>query len=328
MFTVTNLMAVAFDLPSAISLEDECGMPSQEDQWCASSEEHWEQLVSETEPQEWDSAGAIITRLLDPSLPVPSRIGMFGCHVIISAILQKIMFLQRSVNQQDSEASEIRQRFLRVLRRWQLMWESEPEASLAPDHPRGPILFNCTAILRLAYIRLVANYAPVRRAFTVFVLPDEISSRIDTLRCPRRDKATAMAALQACLALRIPAHLGFKVIARTSFWGWSVQHALSYFECALLLSQWLQNTENVPAEDQSADERSIINMVEQILTTSRPDPCYGENLPLSIAVLLLWAELLDTGDTTVWKIMPKMAKVLRARAEKLLTRSPSAVGKL
>ncbi|KAH8894631.1 hypothetical protein GQ53DRAFT_84689 [Thozetella sp. PMI_491] len=314
-FTVTTLMAVAFDLPPALSLECEYGLPSQENLWCTTTEDEWIQLTRQTEPQQYSSADEIIQSVFDPELPIPSRIGMFSCHVVIVSLLQKILFFQRSLQGCEDAMLGARQRFLLALKRWQLMWESEPEASLSPDHPRGPILFNCTAILRLAYIRLVAYYAPIRRAFTFLSSSEHIAARLDACVGPRRDAETAMAALQACLALRIPTQMGFKVIARTSFWVWSVQHALSYFECALLLSQWLQETENVPSQDQSPDERGIITMVEQILSTSKPNPSGQANSPLSIAILLRWAELLDTGDTTVWGIMPGMARVLRVRAE-------------
>ncbi|CAI4215832.1 unnamed protein product [Parascedosporium putredinis] len=238
----------------------------------------------------------------------------------------KIIFFRKAQSATtNASLDDSRRGFIQALRRWQIMWENEPESSLSPDHPEGPILFNSTAMLRLAYVRLVADYAPLRNAFS-FSSPDAdfpLESRIPE-RLPRSAE-TARAALQAVLALNVPARLGFRVVSRTSFWVWSVQHALSYFECALLLSQWLQSVEHAEA-GLSEEEMGIRRMVEEILQFSKPrlvassgqQDTAGE-LPLSVAVLLLWAELLDTGDTTVWKIMPIMSKVLENYANMLLS---------
>lgn len=318
-FTLFNLMSIAFDIPSPITLEPQHGMPSHEKQWNAGTEEEWAHLSRNTSQQTWKSVGEVLDRLFDQSQPVPTGIGTFGCHVVISSILQRITFLGKSHPSLLRGFSDMRHGFMQALRRWQTMWESEPEASLSPSHPQGPISFNSTAMLRLAYIRLVSDYSPVRKAFcfpstdTTTPVPD-----IYVPPCPPRTPDTERAAMQATLALYIPARLGFKVVSRTSFWIWSVQHALSYFECALLLSQWLQVVED--ADDVSPEETRIKRTVEDILQYSKPRLAAGRagSQPLSVSVLLLWAELLDTGETTVWKIMPQMSRVLEKCAEAIL----------
>ncbi|KAH9232869.1 hypothetical protein K456DRAFT_336704 [Colletotrichum gloeosporioides 23] len=152
-FTLMNLMTTAYDIPSPLLLEAQHGMPAHEKQWCARTEVDWAGAMRCAGNQTWPSAHVIVERLVDEFLPVPSPIGMFGCHVLISFLLQKIILLRRSCPTQDVIYLENRRYFMRALQRWQLMWESEPEASLTPDHPQGPILFNCTALLRVAYIR-------------------------------------------------------------------------------------------------------------------------------------------------------------------------------
>lgn len=317
-FTVLNLMDIAFDIPSPISLEAQNGMPCHENQWAAATEHEWIVVSSQVTPQVWLSAPAIVDRLFDRSLPVPTKVGMFGCHVIISLLLQQIILFRRSHYSSRSGFEDTRRGFVQALQRWQEMWESEPESSLSPDNPRGPILFNCTAMLRLAHIRLVSDYSSLRNVFG-FLTPDSaFTHELKLPSSPPRTPDTARAVMQATLALYIPAKLGFKVVSRTSFWVWSVQHSLSYFECALLLSQWLQTVEGV--DDMSPEEVRIKRMVEDILQYSKPRRSQGKSSsePLSVAVLLLWAELLDTRDTTVWKIMPKMSRVLERYREIIL----------
>lgn len=307
-------MTIAFNIPSPILLETQYGLPAHEDQWNASTENEWLQAKSRVRVQEWQSADAAVERLGDESLPVPSNIGMFGCHVLISFLVQKVILFRRSCPTNSPGFCDTRNYFLRVLKRWQLMWENEPESTLSPENPHGPILFNCTAILRVAYIRLVSDYSPAREVFSVGS-EEQVARTLGLIALPRREPEATRAALQACLALRIPAQLGFKVVARTSFWVWSVQHALSYFECAVFLSKWCQGAADT--DDLSDDERGVISLVEQIIGATGEQSLGGSPLPLHITVLHRWAELLDTKDTTVWQIMPKMANVLRAYAYRL-----------
>ncbi|KAF2190359.1 hypothetical protein K469DRAFT_699978 [Zopfia rhizophila CBS 207.26] len=104
---------------------------------------------------------------------------------------------------------------------------------------------------------------------------------------PQRGPDMATAALQASLALHIPAQFGFKVIFRASFWFWSVQYALSCFECALLLSRWLRGLER--AENVSPNEREVKIMVEQIIRAHSPHVSSEEvSQSLPVAILLRW----------------------------------------
>ncbi|PVH81138.1 hypothetical protein DL98DRAFT_625982 [Cadophora sp. DSE1049] len=218
LFTLMALIHIAYDIPSTIMLEDQHGMPCHESQWWAATSNEWMDISAKIPARQWISAEAVVQRLGDETLPTPSNIGMFGCHVIIMTLLQKIIQFRRCCSSEQSGFSVVRQHFFQVLKRWQRMWESEPDASLSPDHPHGPILFNCTAILRVAYIRLVADFSPIRATFVFSSTTEHIETRIEGLQNLTRGSQTTRAALQACLALRIPVRLGFKVVARTSFW--------------------------------------------------------------------------------------------------------------
>lgn len=221
-------MTIAFNVPSPFLLEDRHGLPAHESEWNSTTESEWLLAKSSVPLQKWHSARAAAERLGDETQPVPSNLGMFGCHVLISYLAQRIILFRRSCTRDSPGFHDTRNYFLRLLKRWQIMWENEPESTLSPENPHGPILFNCTAILRVAYIRLVSDYSPVREAFST-CSEYQVAKTLEAMEVPRREPETTRAVLQACLALRIPAQLGFKVVARTSFWVWSVQHSLSYF---------------------------------------------------------------------------------------------------
>jgi hypothetical protein len=253
----------------------------------------------------------------DKALPLPSNIGMFGCHLIISTLLQKIILFRESSTGNVHNQEAFRDKYAQLLQRWQVMWEKNAESLVSHHCPPGPMLFNGTALLRVAYVRLAIDFCPIRRAFSCFDSIQMIESRISAVDMPVRSPQTTKAAMQSCLALEIPIRLGFKIVARTSFWIWSVQHALSYFECALLLAKWVQVIQISP--DLSADEQIVLNTVQDLVDASSVNEYTSSNNESALAsrILWTWAKLLDTADTTVWRIQPKLAQVLKLHAERL-----------
>ncbi|KAF2018235.1 hypothetical protein BU24DRAFT_491239 [Aaosphaeria arxii CBS 175.79] len=312
--TVLNLIAIAYDLMPPIKIEEQYGMPSSEALWTAASEQEWNQLFKSFPQKPWKSTEDLFKTLSDPYLPIPSDIGPFGCHVVILHILQKACFLQKLSTSFDDH-TEYRLQIFTALERWKIMWENEPEASRSFDFQASPILFNCTALFRLTHVRLSTDFCEVRKYFT-FCSEEQIVSRIKSAGHPLRSDQITTAAFQACQSLHIPSQMGFRLVSKTKFWVWSVQHALSYFECALFLSKWLQTVKD--ATEVSSKEREVVSMVQQMLAESSSHPTTQTSAPPNyIMILYRFAELIDTGETTVWKIVPRMARVLRSYAETL-----------
>ncbi|OJI99304.1 hypothetical protein ASPVEDRAFT_69741, partial [Aspergillus versicolor CBS 583.65] len=225
-FTLTTLINVAYDITAPINLEDRFGMPSHESQWAAKSEDEWNRSSQRhASAAPYCSAAAVADDIMsDEAQNIPSRIPAFGCHIIVSCLVQRIILFRKASPKDDAASAAMYHRFLRALRRWQRVWEREPSASLSPSSPHGPMLFNSTALLRLAYMRLVTDYSPVRQHLSWCDSIDVIEASIREVSQLTRGPDATRAALHACLALRVPVQLGFNVVARTSFWGWSVQH--------------------------------------------------------------------------------------------------------
>ncbi|KAL3488064.1 hypothetical protein BJX62DRAFT_240429 [Aspergillus germanicus] len=316
-----TLINIAFDVPAALYLEDRFGIPCHESQWTAKSAEDWASTTLGLTPvTDYCSAAAVADRLLsDEANHIPSQISTFGCHIIISCLVQRIILFRKVFpDPADEHYKPTFSRFLRALRRWQQVWEREPSASLSPNSPHGPMLFNSTALLRLAYMRLVADYSLVRNEFSWCDSISSIERSISSACTLERGSDATRAALHACLALRVPAQLGFNVVARTSFWVWSVQHAVCYFECALVLSQWLLCFATEGAASISPEEWKVIDLVQQVLNNSishSSGPTADAFRKMSSAVVQRWSQLLDTKDTTVWGLIPKLSHVLRLHAD-------------
>ena len=306
-------MCIAYEIAPTFALESKHGLPTEEMQWHASCGQDWDHSTTGLDNRRWSTFEAVEAQLSDESLPLPSKLGVFGCHVVIVAVLNRIILLRRSIAPTDPVFSRRQADLTTLLKRWQRMWEQEPEASLHPDNPHGPILFNSTALLRLAYVRLAADFTQIRGAFTFCETASEIEHFVMAMPLPPRDRYTTRAALQAALALRIPVKLGIKVVSRTSFWVWSVQHALCYFECAIFLSKWLQSIHCAP--DLSVDESSVVKIVDEILLEVRGVDRSMTYPSRHSELLHNWANLLNTADTTVWHLIPKMAEVLELYAQ-------------
>ncbi|KAK5049837.1 hypothetical protein LTR84_003955 [Exophiala bonariae] len=320
LFTLSNLMTLAYNFPSPICLEEIHGLPCKESLWNATTKEDWSTLLSvDCKTRQWASVQAIVEALSDPTTDAPNGIGMFACHIVISTLLQRIMLFRRACSSSFASFAGIRHHFIQALRRWQVMWGHEPEASLSPNHPAGPILFNCTALLRVAYIRLVADFAPLRSMFGWTDQVEAISLKLGEMETTDRSPYQTRAVLHACLALKIPVNLGFEVTARTTFWTWSVQHALCYFECALLLARWLLVVQN--ASDLTVEEQKVLALVSEVINTSGSCSSAEQTHMLAAVVLRRWARLLNTGPITVWQILPKMAGVLTHYSDTILRQS-------
>lgn len=319
-FTLMNLITIAYDIPSLVTLEDEYGVPCHESQWCARTREEWDEVTQTLPPCPWESGSAILKQLSDYRLPIPQQVSMFGCHVVISSLVQQIILFRKNIVQFASDADAEREtiRFHTALRRWQSMWESEPRAALSPNSPLGPMLFNSTALLRIAYVRLACDYSFLRGRFALDS-PDSaamIERTVQNTELPPRNDITTRAALHSCLALQVPTKLGLKLVARTSFWVWSVQHAVCYFECALLLGSWLQMMV-LYCGDLSDLEWKVVELLQRLLGFPRCERS-GETLrAMAPAILRKWSQLLDTKETTVWHIIPRLSNVLAKHADSI-----------
>lgn len=108
---------------------------------------------------------------------------------------------------------------------------------LDPNNESGPIPFTSSALLVVAYIRLSLDLGSHRhlesRDTTL------IAQGIAGLPPIERNDNLLSALLYSTHALSIPVRLGIDRVARSQAFFWSVQHAISSFECAIFLGKWL-----------------------------------------------------------------------------------------
>ncbi|KAL5398517.1 hypothetical protein PMIN02_001384 [Paraphaeosphaeria minitans] len=247
-----------------------------------------------------------------------------GNYALIHALIQHIFFVRQVVRCRFDGPGELSQDDVsyleNALRNWQIGWKNNPESSLDPMSPNGPVAFNSTALLRLAYIRLYVDTAG--RALDTRD-PVLIANAFRAGPAIRRSPKITRAVLHSAHALSIPVKIGYRLVAKTQSFIWSIQHSLCTLECAYLMSKWLEAL-SIPRPEPAVteDERRITSIVKSMLDETEfalpPDvpidsPAYTKCL--SAGVLRVWATIFKGAQT--WAIVDVIGSALNLYAEML-----------
>lgn len=316
-----NLHCITFDI-SPLILNRALGMdlPCSEAQWKSSSAEQWTQLRQKEAPQP-NFQGAF-TKLFSGRSEDSgtTEISTLGGYILIHALVQHIWFVQQIARYTPagSESSPLADLtpLEYALRSWQTSWVRNPESSVDPLSPHGPLSFNSLALLRIAYIRINVDTGPIRslRSWD----PSQIAMSIKMSSPVGRGKRMTRAALHCAHALSIPIKLGINFVAHTQMFFWSTQHALCSLECALLLTKWLESvTIPTPEPPLSIEEKKLLNFVIQMITETEyaalPEMPIGNGKHLSAAVVRLWAKLFRSDS--IWQMIDVIGRSLNMYAD-------------
>lgn len=300
--------------PSILSAELNMNLPCWESEWRAGSASMWQDLHRESRPERSFQACFLQLFAQPDTWFTVGAYSSLGSYVLVHALIQHIFLVRQVMRCQPrsdgslprSEVSTLEQ----ALKRWQDGWEHNPESSLDPHDPHGPVAFNSTALLRMAYIRLSVDIGPFRALDTQD--PVLIARAIYQSPPIKRSRKLTRAALHAAHALSIPIKLGVNLVARNQIFTWSIQHSLCSLECAFLLSKWLEAASSLtlqPALDE--DEKRLLAFVINMLkeTDFALDEDERENPRLSAKVVRVWAKLFRGGGT-IWDIVDIIGRAL------------------
>jgi len=182
------------------------------------------------------------SRLLNrPSQGPLTHISSLGNYVLIHAFIQHIYLLKQTSFAVTShfdvhgglkveDVDEVTQ----ALRMWQIGFEQHRQLRAAESgqqasfesFPGGPVAFNSTALLRLAYIRLYTDLSPSRtlESRDHVLIANGFNDAPLLVRSPRLTRAI----LQAIHALSMLVKVGVNYVARTKSLEWSMQHSREY----------------------------------------------------------------------------------------------------
>ncbi|PLB49123.1 hypothetical protein P170DRAFT_455869 [Aspergillus steynii IBT 23096] len=246
-----------------------------------------------------------------------------GGYTLILALIQHIYFLRETwktkifgslssqqnppLPQRDITEVEV------ALQNWQSAWYRDPESFLGPGSTRGPISFNSTALLRMAYIRLNVNLGPYRALTTHD--PREIAARMHTSPPLAPSPRITRAVLYSAHALSIPVKIGVNIVARTQAFTWSLQHALCALECAFIVSRWLRAVLDGGEGGRTLDEEEVrlLGYIKDLVAEADPGGEFSlDREDLCARIVRVWAKLLS--GEAVWDVVSRIGKALAAYA--------------
>lgn len=324
-FCFFNLHTIVYNVPSLIlASEIDLQLPCNASEFKAPTSSKWKEARARSAPEL--SFQTALHRLFSRNGNEANTYNSsLGNYILVHALLQHIFFvrqisryrLDRDADLRSDDVAAIEQ----ALRNWQLAWKRNPESSLDPMNPNGPVTFNSTALLRLAYIRLNVDLGPGRALDTRD--PAQIANAFRDSPSVKRTPKLVRAVLHSAHALSIPVKIGIHLVAQTQTFMWSIQHSLCSLECAFLLSKWLEALslpDSGPAI--TTDERKIATLVKTMLDETEfampvdvaiDSPAAMKYL--SAGVLRVWAQVFRGAQT--WAIVDVIGSSLNIYADML-----------
>ncbi|KAJ5805243.1 hypothetical protein N7474_011130 [Penicillium riverlandense] len=317
-FCFFDLHTIVYNIPSPILSSDVDGMllPCQTATFRATSHAKWlKARENETNITFKDAFSNLFQEDFSTVGTAPNS--TLGNYILVHALIQHIYLVRevfrhrrKDIPEDDIASTEI------ALRNWKAMWKHTPDSSIDPSNPMGPVSFNSTALLRLAYIRLNADIGPGRALHTRD--PTQIANAFLKSQLISRTPRLLRPVLHAAHALSIPIRIGVHLVAQTQTFRWSIQHSLATLECAFLLSKWLEALSSPAAiETITPGEYKMVMLVKTMLdeTDFAVPSHFNVGSPSSMKllaanVLRVWAKAFY-GPAQVWAIVD----VVRASLE-------------
>jgi len=321
-FCFFNLHSIVYDIPPLLlSTELQMRLPCSSAEFKADTEVAWQEARGRSAKSALFQDA--LRYLLGHGQDATGTHSSLASYVLIHTIIQHIFLIRHTARcranlQEASLTEEDAMPLENALRSWQQNWERSPESSLDPNGASGPLAFNSTALLRLAYVRLSMDTGPSRALGTRD--PLQIAHALHDMPAVKRSPKLTRALLHSAHALSIPIKIGIQLVAKTQTFIWSIQHSLSSLECALLLSKWLETVSRPPWSDESclslnSDERKILRLVRMMLDETDfavPDElctdAWAMARLLNIGVLRVWATIFKGSQT--WAIVDVIGSAL------------------
>jgi hypothetical protein len=320
----SNLHCIVYNIPPFIlTSEVKLTLPCRAAEFKTTTEAAWRE-AHRNSPLEMHFQDALQRLFSKGGRDITERISSSGNYALMHALIQHIFILRQvargrfdgtgDISPDDVGSIEV------ALRNWQTGWRHNPESSLDPMSPNGPVAFNSTALLRLAYIRLYVDTAG--RALDTRD-PFLIANALRNGPIIKRSSKITRAVLHSAHALSIPIKIGYRLVARTQSFIWSIQHSLCTLECGYLLSKWLEALSPPIVEPAlTEDERRIVAIVKSMLDETEfalpvdvtmDSPSYMKHL--SAGVLRVWATIFKGSQT--WAIVDVIGSALNIYADML-----------
>lgn len=176
-----------------------------------------------------------------------------------------------------------------------------------------PIMFNCQALLRIAYMRIVSTTGTFNRLTLLTDNPEDVTSAVRSYVEASTHKSPLLtkSALKAFEGFLAPIKIGHLLVRKTAALSWSVEHAVAGWDAALFLTKWIHATElDIDVRPADEEEMAILDQIKALLT--EVESSYDGTGSLAAAVAHVWSTFFT--DVWVWGVTPRMGYILQQLA--------------
>jgi len=226
---------MTFDIPPVITnAEPLLSLPCSEAEWRAADPDSWYALHNSPTAPPTPSYPQALHDLFTPTVdPIPGiRYSHFGSFIMINAICSQLWaHLKIRAAEPELNLNSIEY----AIDQWQRAWGADPDCSMSPTSPHGPLSFNASALYRMANVRLFRDYSRVKASFRFLDVDRIIPIMAEDVSGTGwvRNQEMMRAVMPATLQLQIPIKMGIKLVARTAALIWSVEHVLCATESGI-----------------------------------------------------------------------------------------------
>lgn len=248
---MSSLMTVAYDITPSFSVTQDIDleMPDEERLSEATSAQQWEELIKSRNTPSPITVQDAMTHLIFAKEDSTSRTDVmswtaFATTVIMHAVnvhMWNIMQFTQSFttfaigeqNNSDLRACLVVQIEAALARCYTLLTADRSEREHTSDDSEGPLIFNCLALLRSAYVRVATGAGNFNRMVLLWNDPDQVTSSIQSyITSPQERNPFLTAAVdKAYGGLLTPIKAGYLLVRKTAALSWSVEHAIAAWDC-------------------------------------------------------------------------------------------------
>ncbi|KAF4775167.1 hypothetical protein HER10_EVM0007340 [Colletotrichum scovillei] len=177
------------------------------------------------------------------------------------------------------------------------------------------LVFNCQAVLRIAYTRL-SKISTTHCRISLLNLEDrDIGSCVSSFVMGRMERSSHILKMvsKAFEGMIVPVKMGHLLVRKTAAFRWSVEHAVAGWTGALLVSKWAQSIEQdeIAGVQPIQSELELLALIRETLDEAECD--IGEGTTLAAGIARTWGWFLS--DVWVWGITPRMGGILNQLAD-------------
>ncbi|TKX18469.1 fungal specific transcription factor domain-containing protein 76 [Elsinoe australis] len=366
-FVLSSLLTITYGIPPALSIlqDGEVDMPDDEALWNAPTRDQWRLRMVVRKPRPRFTMRDAVVQLMhgetaaNGSLftdwsPLIATIAMHAISVQMWNGIQCVHLYEEGKtlasvisSVPDPESATFGYDYIRVrsfrhlensLSRCRTMiTRSNSEGETTWSDYDGPLLFNCAALMRIAYARSLTGMGALNR----IVLLSGDGKLVERMIADYVVAAQTRGAYWNKVMGHVfdgfctPIKAGMLLTQKTAALTWSIEHAIAGWDTVLLFTKWAHKLEGIQMRCERSgvkgleeEEVVMLDKLRRLLRDACVDLESKKVTSMAGEMARLWASFYD--DTWVWGVTPRIGWVLRELAvayEKDLTKTANELDK-